>query len=108
MRETMTPGSRLSDEPDMTETGGAFVGFDRATTLHLVTPDAGLVRCQSVLLQILRSLPQERHIVLLTAPCRDQAELAQVTAAGGFSLQGPSDATPGDYWHWIVGRIDRL
>ncbi|MFN7050857.1 MAG: hypothetical protein ACK4NH_01970, partial [Gemmobacter sp.] len=108
MSQTMTAGHRLSGQPERGGAAMATVGFDRPTTLHLVTADAGLVRWQSVLLQILRSLPQERHVVLFTAPCRDQVALAQVTAAGGFWLQGPADAASGDYGQWITGRIDRL
>ncbi|MBL4919385.1 glycosyltransferase family 61 protein, partial [Tabrizicola sp. DMG-N-6] len=113
MRDQDAAGkSRTADAPGGRGPAPALsmvpVGFDRAATLHLVTPDAGLVRWQSVLLQILRALPQERHIVLFTAPCRDETVLSQVTAAGGFALQGPAGAVPADYWRWITGRIDLL
>ncbi len=85
------------------------IGFDRAATLHLVTPGAGLVRWQSVLLQILRDLPQERHIVLMTGPTQDALALSQIAAAGGFALQPPADlAGEGDLWRWLSGRLDTL
>ncbi|WP_435257284.1 hypothetical protein ACSBLW_14330 [Thioclava sp. FR2] len=84
------------------------VGFDRPATLHIVTPEAGLIRWQSVLLQVMRVLPLERHVVLFTSPFKDKQALSHIAAAGGFVIQGPDNVTEAGYWQWVAGRVDLL